>query len=59
VGSEPEYSGHFEVRCVNRNGGMRWHNRWVIVSHVRAEGRFDEYELRIQGAHDRNELHDR
>ena len=23
---EPEYPGHFEVRYVSRNGGVRWHN---------------------------------
>ncbi|HEY0779762.1 MAG TPA: integrase core domain-containing protein [Gemmatirosa sp.] len=34
---EPEYPGHFEVRYVSRDGGVRWHNRWVNVSHVRAE----------------------
>jgi putative transposase len=25
---------HFEVRRVSRNGGVRWHHRWVNVSHV-------------------------
>lgn len=34
---EPEYPGHYEVRYVSRNGGVRWHNRWVNVSHVLAE----------------------
>jgi transposase InsO family protein len=33
----PEYPGHFEVRYVSRNGGVRWYNRWVNVSHVLAE----------------------
>ena len=73
-----EYPGHFQVRYVSRNGGVRWHNRWVNVSHVLAEeyvgleevadgiwsvyfgpvllGRFDERELRIHGAHNRNKL---
>jgi hypothetical protein len=37
VGSEPEYRGPFQVRYVSRNGGVRWHNRWVNVSHVLAE----------------------
>jgi putative transposase len=76
--AEPEYPGHFEVRYVSRNGGVRWHNRWVNVSHVLAEeyvgleevadgvwsvyfgpvllGRFDERDLRIHGAHNRNKL---
>jgi transposase InsO family protein len=76
--AEPEYPGHFEVRYVSRNGGVRWHNQWVNVSHVLAEeyvgldevadgiwsvyfgpvllGRFDERELRIHGAHNRNKL---
>jgi putative transposase len=29
-----EYPAHCEVRRVSRNGGIRWHNRWVNVSHV-------------------------
>jgi transposase InsO family protein len=29
-----EYPGHFEIRRVSRNGGIRWHKRWVNVSHV-------------------------
>lgn len=29
---DPEYPAHFEVRHVSRNGGVRWHNRWVNVS---------------------------
>jgi transposase InsO family protein len=32
-----EYPGHFEVRRVSRNGGIRWHKRWVNVSHVLGE----------------------
>jgi transposase InsO family protein len=76
--AEMEYPGHFQVRYVSRNGGVRWHNQWVNVSHVLAEeyvgleevadgiwsvyfgpvllGRFDERELRIHGAHNRNKL---
>jgi len=76
---EPEYPGHFEVRYVSRNGGVRWHNQRVNVSHVLAEeyvgleevadgiwsvyfgpvllGRFDERDLRIHGAHNRNTLY--
>jgi hypothetical protein len=75
---DPEYPGHFQVRYVSRNGGVRWHNQWVNVSHVLAEeyvgleevadgiwsvyfgpvqlGRFDERDLRIHGAHNRNKL---
>jgi putative transposase len=34
-----EYPAHCEVRRVSRNGGIRWHNHWVNVSHVLA----DEY----------------
>jgi len=29
-----EYPAHFEVRLVSANGGIRWHNGWVNVSHV-------------------------
>jgi transposase InsO family protein len=32
-----EYPAHCEVRRVSHNGGIRWHNRWVNVSHVLAE----------------------
>jgi len=32
-----EYPGHFEVRRVSRNGGIRWHHTWVNVSHLLAE----------------------
>jgi len=31
-----EYPGHFEVRRVSRNGGIRWNSNWVNVSHVLA-----------------------
>lgn len=31
------YPGHFERRLVSRNGGIRWSNRWVNVSHLFAE----------------------
>ena len=34
---DPEYPSHYEVRYVSRNGGVRWRNRWVNVSHVLAE----------------------
>jgi putative transposase len=27
-----EYPAHYEVRRVSRNGGIRWHTRWVNVS---------------------------
>ncbi len=32
-----EYHDHWEVRLVSRNGGIRWHGRWVNISHVLAE----------------------
>jgi putative transposase len=32
-----EYPGHYEVRRVSRNGGVRWNHQWVCVSHVLAE----------------------
>jgi len=31
------YPGHYAVRRVSRNGGIRWGSRWVNVSHVLAE----------------------
>ena len=31
------YPGHYEVRRVSRNGGIRWGSRWVNVTHVLAE----------------------
>jgi hypothetical protein len=34
---ELEYPAHREVRRVSRNGGIRWHNAWVNISHVLAE----------------------
>jgi putative transposase len=37
VPQEPEYPSHFEIRYVSRNGGVRWRNHWVNVSHVLAE----------------------
>jgi putative transposase len=27
-----DYPGHYEVRRVSRNGGIRWHTQWVNVS---------------------------
>ncbi len=30
---QPEYPGHFQVRLVSRNGGIRWNSRWVNISH--------------------------
>jgi len=32
-----EYPGHFEVRRVSKNGGIRWQSEWVNVSHLLAE----------------------
>ena len=32
-----EYPGHYEVRRLSRNGGMRWHKQWVNVSQTLGE----------------------
>jgi hypothetical protein len=32
-----EYPAHYEVRRVSTNGGVRWHKRWVNISHVLGE----------------------
>lgn len=34
---EPEYPGHYEVRRVSRNGGVRWKGEWVNVGHALVE----------------------
>lgn len=34
---EPQYPGHFEIRRVSRNGGIRWKKGWVNVSHALLE----------------------
>ncbi|MGH2362083.1 MAG: integrase core domain-containing protein, partial [bacterium] len=31
-----EYPGHFEVRLVSRNSGIRWNRHWVCVTHTLA-----------------------
>jgi hypothetical protein len=31
------YPGHFEVRRVSRNGGIRWKRGWVNISHALLE----------------------
>ncbi len=31
------YPGHYDVRRVSRNGGIRWGHHWVNVSHLLAE----------------------
>jgi len=31
-----EYPGHFEVRLVSRNSGIRWQKHWVCVTHTLA-----------------------
>jgi hypothetical protein len=31
--ARPEYPGHFEVRLVSRNGGIRWEKHGIPVSH--------------------------
>jgi hypothetical protein len=30
----PEYPAHYELRKVSTNGGIRWNNAWVNVSHL-------------------------
>ena len=30
---QPEYPGHFEIRKVSKNGGIRWKKGWVNISH--------------------------
>lgn len=30
---QPEYPGHFEIRKVSTNGGIRWKKGWVNISH--------------------------
>lgn len=32
-----EYPGHYEIRRVSRNGGIRWHKQWVNVSRTLGE----------------------
>jgi putative transposase len=32
-----EYPGHFEVRRVSRNGGIRWKTHWLNISHALIE----------------------
>ena len=34
---EPEYPGHFEVRRVSRNGGVKWKREWLNVGHSLVE----------------------
>jgi len=34
---KPEYPGHFEVRRVSRNGGVRWKKEWLNVGHALLE----------------------
>lgn len=34
---EPQYPGHFEVRRVSRNGGVRWSGSWLNVGHALIE----------------------
>jgi len=36
---EPEYPGHFEVRKVSRNGGVKWKKKWLNVGHSLLEER--------------------
>ena len=29
-----EYPGHFEVRYVSANGGIKWHDKYLFISNV-------------------------
>jgi putative transposase len=40
-----EYPGHYEVRRVSRNGGIRWHKQWVNVSQTLGEERIGLVEI--------------
>jgi len=33
---DPEYPGHYEVRKVSQDGGIRWHCDWVFISRALA-----------------------
>lgn len=50
---EPEYPGHFEVRRVSRNGGIRWKGQWLNVCHSLIEENvgFEEVEDGIWDAY--------
>jgi len=55
---EPQYPGHFEVRRVSRNGGVRWKKAWLNVGHSLiqenigfeqiADGLWDAYFMNIR-----------
>jgi transposase InsO family protein len=49
----PTYPGHFEVRRVSRNGGVRWKGDWLNVGHSLVEENvgFDEVGDGIWDAH--------
>ena len=34
---QPKYPGHFDVRRISRNGGIRWKAGWVNISHALLE----------------------
>ena len=46
-----EYPGHFEVRLVSRNSGIRWKKHWVCVTHTLA-GEYVELEAVDDGPWD-------
>lgn len=48
---EPEYPGHYEVRRVSRNGGVKWKRRWLNVGHSLIEERLG-FELISAGVWD-------
>jgi transposase InsO family protein len=51
-----EYPGHFEVRRVSRNGGVRWNGKWLNVGHALIEEKvgFDEVDDGIWDLYFRN-----
>jgi len=42
-----EYPGHFEVRLVSRNSGIRWRKRWVCVTHTLAGEQIEDHNGRF------------
>lgn len=49
----PEYPGHYEVRRVSRNGGVRWRGEWLNVGHALIEENvgFEEVADGVWGVH--------
>jgi len=51
-----EYPGHYEVRRVSRNGGVRWNGEWLNVGHALIEENvgFEEVDDGVWDLHFRN-----